>query len=102
MGRIPEEPVGPTCPQIDSMIDRLSTAALNLSDAVSEIENISKGKCSELEMLRDSNSSLRNWGRELYEILEETNEKIDLLETELEDSKNKIEELEKELKKYDT
>jgi hypothetical protein len=51
------------CKEEDTMEDTLSL----MSDWKSELENLGIGKWSELETLRNSNASLREWGHEMYE-----------------------------------
>jgi hypothetical protein len=76
------EPVKHTCPDIDRLIKTVTeiVAGMNfckeedtmedtlslMSDWKAELESLGIGKWSELETLRNSNHSLREWG-EMYE-----------------------------------
>jgi hypothetical protein len=51
------------CKEEDTMEDTLSL----MSDWKAELESLGIGKWSELETLRNSNHSLREWGVEMYE-----------------------------------
>jgi hypothetical protein len=76
------EPVKHTCPDIDRLIKTVTEiAGMNfckeedtmedtlslMSDWKAELESLGIGKWSELETLRNSNHSLREWGVEMYE-----------------------------------
>jgi hypothetical protein len=75
-------PVRNTCPDIDSVIKSIKEAmtivqdaddlTLNqISDAFSAVYYLLDGLENQLEDLRSDNSSLRNWGLELEERVEE-------------------------------
>ena len=75
-------PVRNTCPDIDSVIKSIREAmtmvqdaddlTLNqISDAFSAVYYLLDGLENQLEDLRSDNSSLRNWGLELEERVEE-------------------------------
>jgi hypothetical protein len=73
------EPVKHTCPDIDRLIKTVTEIVLNfckeedMEDTLSlmsdwkALESLGIGKWSELETLRNSNHSLREWGVEMYE-----------------------------------
>ena len=88
------EPINHTCPDINKLI-KGQTEILKLTrnyqkidevdelkDIISEIENILWNFDSELESLRKSNETLRNWG--IYEALE-----VDKLENDIYSLENK-------------
>jgi len=80
-------PIGYTCPDIDEvirLIENVQTAASELDAAVGYRKN------GLLEDLRKANDTLRNWGEELKERVEE-------LEVELSDAKQRIIDLEDEI-----
>ena len=89
MGRYSNnEPVGHTCPLIDSVIDFIE----NNTDEVSELEV--KEVVSILEKIRSANDALRTWGNELCK------EKDDMesdYEDEIKYLKRKIDNLEHDL-----
>lgn len=77
-------PIGNTCPDIDSVISVLSKAADRLendldefdvmdpvdvrailSDVIGDIRTVCDGKSSYMNILRDSNSKLREWGERM-------------------------------------
>jgi hypothetical protein len=75
------EPVKHTCPDIDRLIKTVTeiVAGMNFCKEEdgrhaifnvrlkAELESLGIGKWSELETLRNSNHSLREWGVEMYE-----------------------------------
>jgi hypothetical protein len=79
-------PIGQTCPDIDTVISLLSKAADRLegdleefdvmdpvdvrailADCIGDIRLVCDGKNSYMNMLRDSNSKLREWGERMEE-----------------------------------
>lgn len=86
------EPVGNTCPTIDEIIADLEGCVENLKgstvqnisdvvdDTVKTIKSIYKDYNSPIEKVRSANQSLRNWGNELVEDLEEAEKEITRLE----------------------
>lgn len=82
------EPVGHTCPDINNCLKWLKRASESISAAIEQIESLETNDDvspiiadlrdaanhidieGELEQLRDSNSSLRGWGLELAQQIE--------------------------------
>jgi chromosome segregation ATPase len=88
-------PVRNTCPDIDSVIKSIKEAmtivqdaddlTLNqISDAFSAVYYLLDGLENQLEDLRSDNSSLRNWGLELEERVEELENELWELKSEVE------------------
>jgi len=110
MARRRTEPVKHTCPDIDRIIDTITRitremdycntneeigALLDqLSDWKSDLAQIGVGKYCELEDLRSSNASLRDWGQEMYDDAERLEQERDELENECENLKETIKDLE--------
>lgn len=65
-------PVSPTCPEIDSATESISSIRDTLSEQIEELNYLSKG----LEKLRTENSDLRTWGNEQYNRAEELEERL--------------------------
>lgn len=96
-------PVRHTCPKIDDIIKDMHDSYNNLNSALNYIDNyefdqaiydikevrniIDKycGKYSELENLRDDNTSLRDWGHNLENKVEDLEQEIEKLMHDLED-----------------
>jgi chromosome segregation ATPase len=87
-------PVRNTCPDIDSVIKSIKEAmtmvqdaddlTLNqISDAFSAVYYLLDGLENQLEDLRSDNSSLRNWGLELEERVEELENELWELKSEV-------------------
>lgn len=81
------EPVKHTCPEINTIIDRINAVIKDMRYAVDQTEDedlandletwidtlaeIAEGKYCELEGLRDANAALREWGNDLVSEIEE-------------------------------
>lgn len=94
-------PIGHTCPMIDSVISRISSIYRD-DDPISKGDFIELEKT--MEKIRESNSTLREWGNEqcnlvldYEEELEEERRKNDKLSDEISSLKDQIKDLENEL-----
>lgn len=76
MRRHPREPIRETCPSIDEVQRRIKLAF----EAVKEAFNKLEGLDCELEDLRAANGSLRDWGREESQRVDELKEQVSELE----------------------
>jgi len=110
MARRKTEPVKHTCPDINHMINTISRIVKDMSnynegdekldilsqiqDWQSDLKNIGVGRFCDLEDLRNSNSALREWGNEMYNEAESLEEERDILERQLEETKERVRELE--------
>lgn len=110
-----EEPVGNTCPDIDRVI-------VILRDIVKEMESVDEsedldwllctwsntlkflfdGRLSELEQLRNSNSELRYWGQDNYDLAEKLMHEVSELEEEIEEQKAIVDNLRQEIVRLET
>lgn len=109
MSRRRTEPVKNTCPDIDRIISTITSICKQMescndddgkdvlleciSEWKSELESIGTGRNNDLEDLRHSNSSLRDWGNEMYNDAERLELERDEFETKYEDEKDKTSEL---------
>jgi hypothetical protein len=95
------EPVKHTCPDIDRLIKTVTeiVAGISVKKKIpwktifnvrleAELESLGIGKWSELETLRNSNHSLREWGVEMYEDAENMEKERDDFENKLADLSN--------------
>lgn len=94
-------PVKPTCPTINGIIDNMETAK---NEAEYLLKNVSEDyvefvrvifdelhiAISDIELVRDANSELREWGNEQFE-------RVEYAEKELESAQSEVEELKEEL-----
>ena len=102
------EPIKYTCPDIDSVIEWIDSA-MKSCDSKSDLENYTyeeriddvkyylRGCFDKLEELRSSNSTLRDWGNDINNELEEVEKerdealnKVSNLEDEIEDLKTQL------------
>lgn len=109
--KLPKEPCGQTCPQINSIIETITSIVKEMdechedmpfhqlfdyiSEWKSELADIGVGKWCELEDLRHSNADLRSWGEDLITICTELESEKDAI---IEDLQNEIYELEYKIK----
>lgn len=107
------EPVKNTCPDIDRIIATITSICKQMegcneedekdglleciSDWKSELESVGMGKFNDLEDLRNSNASLRDWGNEMYNDAESLESERDEFERKYEDEKEKVSELESKI-----
>ena len=110
MSRRNTEPVRHTCPDIDKIIQTITDITNQMSicdnddnsDSLMELINewkidlqtIGIGGYCEMEKLRSSNHSLREWGNEMYDDAEN-------LEDQVNDLKNKVDDLENQVSDYE-
>lgn len=110
MSRRREEPVRHTCPDIDRIKDTIKRIVIRLdnfdedtdkevllsyiSDVSSDLYEIGGSNSSELEELRASNHSLREWGREMYEDAEQMEKERDEFECKVSDLERQISQME--------
>lgn len=111
MARRKTEPVGYTCPDIDRLKKMLQSIINEMNDCKeedikedilslienwsSDLEGFGAGSWCELETLRRSNSSLRDWGHEMYDEAESLESERDELEIEVSKLKDEIVDLER-------
>jgi predicted nuclease with TOPRIM domain len=104
------EPVRHTCPDIDRLKAMLKSIVNEMNDCKreddiedilslisnwsSDLEGFGVGRWCELETLRSSNSSLRDWGHEMYDEAESLESERDELENEVSKLKDEIVDLE--------
>lgn len=109
----PKEPVRHTCPDIDSAQDVLKTIVnnflsltedndiLDVLDVISDASYDLNGLIDTFEELRNSNSSLRDWGYELInlaeQLLSQKDQEIEELYEQIESQKEEIRDLENQL-----
>lgn len=107
------EPVKNTCPDIDRIIstitsickqmdscsekDEKQTLLDSISDWASDLSSIGVGRWNQLEDLRNANSSLRDWGNEMYNDAENLEREKDQFESMYEEEKQKVASLEEQL-----
>ena len=115
MARRKTEPVRNTCPNIDRIINTITsiTKEMNncdsndsIEDLIAQINNwesdlnsIGVGRYCELESLRSSNASLRDWGHEMYNDAESLEVECGELNGKVQSLESRIKELELELSK---
>ena len=97
MSRAKPEPVKPTCPKIDKATSQIKDVVTSLNDFVGILENIGVGYNCEFEDLRDDNSSLRDWGNEMREALEDEEFKNGQLEETISELTKELEDLKLEM-----
>lgn len=109
-----KEPVSNTCPDINNIIriikdmvgemngcddrDEKEDLLIQIKDWSRDLTSIGAGKGSEMETLRQANSSLREWGWELLRGVEELEESVEELEMEISRLEEEIEELKEKIK----
>jgi len=119
MSRYDNAPIGNTCPTIDNIIGKMEEAKneadwclRNPDDKHTDELNNIVGKMADaildMEGIRSDNSTLRDWGNELFnekdEIEKERDEAIsekESLEEEITELKSRIEELEEKLREVE-
>lgn len=105
MARRKTEPVGHTCPDIDSTISTITAIVRemnsfnedsdkgellsSISNWASDLASIGIGSRCMLEDLRNSNSALREWGHDMYNKAENLESERDEIESKYNDLLNK-------------
>jgi chromosome segregation ATPase len=100
-----EAPVGNTCPLIDSvisLIDNLSNYDITDDDEKKDMLHDVKVANDILEEIRSANSSLRDWGNELYSDKEDLEKENNLLKGEISDLSNEVENYKGEVKELES
>ena len=102
-------PIGYTCPDINKLIDYCESMRAELKDLRTvedpeirdEVESICDKKIDEIiemaEFLRKSNETLREWGEDLFDDLEEANNVIEKMDEKIYNLKEEVNSLQKEL-----
>lgn len=101
-------PVKPTCPIINGIIDNMEAAKneaeylmKNLSGDYSEYARVAFEELHtaivDIELVRDANSELRDWGNEQFERAEYAEKELELAQIEVEELKEELEYLKEQL-----
>jgi hypothetical protein len=110
MARRNTEPVRHTCPDIDRLISTITQIVKEMDESgeeddkddllsliqnwSSDLRSIGVGKWCELETLRNSNGSLRDWGSEMYDDAEKMENERDEWESKCAELEGKVSDLE--------
>jgi predicted nucleic acid-binding Zn-ribbon protein len=101
MGRYRDEaPVGNTCPLIDQvifLINDLSNYDTSVDDDKIDMQYDIKDANNLLEKIRSANSSLRDWGNELYSEKEDLEKQVSDLTDEVTNLKDELKKLESQI-----
>ena len=104
--RLPQEPNRPTCPDINRIqrtIDEIikDFNSFKTTDTADDFMNSMSNTVYELKGIYDELEDLRSWGQELLDIAENTINERDIFESELDEARNTISDLQSILNDYD-